>query len=170
LQNGFIYFPVPILGFGSYERILSISRSPEMEDWQTFNEYDRPIPRRILETKGVPRELFGWDKKATTVLFSVEGLESTMTPKSLEEFRLFERKNASAVARKQAKRFDRICALGKKVGQGPLLIERALIKLRALWRRGFSFVGRDTLVSLEPVPLEPPIRLPTQLAEGSNSR
>ncbi len=46
---------------GSMHRV---SGSDEMKPWQLKNGYDRPICRRILEERGVPREAFGWGKKA----------------------------------------------------------------------------------------------------------
>ena len=41
-----------------------MAASPEMAPWRLGNGYDRPIPRRILESAGVPRALFGARKKA----------------------------------------------------------------------------------------------------------
>jgi hypothetical protein len=35
-----------------------------MSAWQLDNDYDRPIPRRLLEERGVPRAWFGFGKKA----------------------------------------------------------------------------------------------------------
>src|SRR5258708_10810292 len=40
-----------------------------MAPWDVGGSYTRPICRRILEEAGVPRELFGMDKKAASVLF-----------------------------------------------------------------------------------------------------
>ena len=33
--------------------------SDEMAPWSLGNDYDRPIPRRIVEEAGIPRALFG---------------------------------------------------------------------------------------------------------------
>ena len=41
-----------------------VTMSDEMAPWRLGNGYDRPICRRILEERGVPREAFGWGKKA----------------------------------------------------------------------------------------------------------
>ncbi|HQG64275.1 MAG TPA: hypothetical protein PLA32_00760 [Smithella sp.] len=43
--------------------LLEISNSREMKRWSIRSIYDRPIPRRILEEGGVPREAFGYVKK-----------------------------------------------------------------------------------------------------------
>jgi len=40
----------------------------EMMPYTLNNDYDRPIPRRIAEESGVPRELFGQEKKAASIL------------------------------------------------------------------------------------------------------
>ena len=39
-----------------------------MEPWRVHTNYDRPIPRRIAEEAGVPRELFGNKKRAAATL------------------------------------------------------------------------------------------------------
>jgi hypothetical protein len=44
--------------------ITAISLSPEMQPWSVASDYDRPIPRRIVEAAGVPRPLFGQRKRA----------------------------------------------------------------------------------------------------------
>ena len=48
----------------SVPAIQRISKSDEMAPWRLGTGYDRPICRRILEEKGVPRSAFGWGKKA----------------------------------------------------------------------------------------------------------
>jgi hypothetical protein len=53
----------------STEDILRITESPELRPWGLENTYDRPIPRRIAEQAGVPRDLFGQVKTASVVLF-----------------------------------------------------------------------------------------------------
>jgi len=64
LQCGFINIAVPSLLARSVQQIGALAASPEMAPWRLGNGYDRPIPRRILETAGVPRALFGARKKA----------------------------------------------------------------------------------------------------------
>ena len=41
-----------------------VTMSEELAPWRLNNGYDRPICRRILEERGVPRAEFGWGKKA----------------------------------------------------------------------------------------------------------
>lgn len=71
LRVGFIHVPLPALCMPYHGQILNISRQPEMAPWRLGNTYDRPIPRRIVETAGVPREAFGQEKKAITQPFWV---------------------------------------------------------------------------------------------------
>ena len=63
LKSGFINVAVPYILARNNRDIVKIARSREMEPWRLNNTYDRPIPRRILETSGVNRQLFGMKKK-----------------------------------------------------------------------------------------------------------
>lgn len=65
LRNGIIHCPIPYLGYDRAEEILRITRSSEMEPWSIGGDYDRPIPRRILEEAGIPRGAFALRKSAT---------------------------------------------------------------------------------------------------------
>ena len=68
LKSGFLHVPVPAILARSIVSIMAISRSPEMAPWRLGNDYDRPIPRRIAETAGVARHLFGMRKKMVSKL------------------------------------------------------------------------------------------------------
>lgn len=63
LKSGFIHAAVPFIFARSVASISKISDSPEMDPWRLRNSYDRPIPRRISESAGVGRQLFGIRKK-----------------------------------------------------------------------------------------------------------
>ncbi|UCF05094.1 MAG: hypothetical protein JSV33_14415 [bacterium] len=67
MRAGFIHAPVPTFGCIRHPSIHKITMSSEMDPWRIENYYDRPIPRRIVEEKGVDRNLFGQCKKATAV-------------------------------------------------------------------------------------------------------
>ncbi len=58
LQAGFVQVPVPFFGCVHHPAIHRISTSAEMKPWVLNNDYDRPIPRRIVEEKGVDRNQF----------------------------------------------------------------------------------------------------------------
>jgi hypothetical protein len=64
LVSGFVNVAVPVLFGRELDDLRRISRSPEMAPWRLGTRYDRPIPRRILESAGVPRALFGQRKRA----------------------------------------------------------------------------------------------------------
>lgn len=64
LWAGIINVAVPFIGARGIESIARISKSPEMAPWSIGGEYDRPIPRRIVEEAGIPREWFGHRKRA----------------------------------------------------------------------------------------------------------
>ena len=74
LRVGFIHVPVPFIGCRQHPSLYRIGNSEEMRPWQVGGAYDRPIPRRIVEEKGVDREMFGTRKKAVSIL-----LNSTLT-------------------------------------------------------------------------------------------
>lgn len=61
---GVVECSAPYLFARSVKSMHDVSGSAEMAPWQLKNGYDRPIPRRVLEERGVPREAFGWAKKA----------------------------------------------------------------------------------------------------------
>ena len=69
LSVGFIQVPVPYMGAQRRPDIFRISHSDEMAPWRLGTHYDRPIPRRIAEERGVPRDLFGQVKLASVVEF-----------------------------------------------------------------------------------------------------
>lgn len=64
LRTGYCLVPVPALGAYFPYFLDKINSSPEMDPWRLNNHYDRPIPRRMAEEAGVPRNLFGMRKAA----------------------------------------------------------------------------------------------------------
>jgi len=71
LHYGFINLAVPHMGMTQVADICRISQSPEMSDWDIGGSYTRPIPRRLLEGRGVPRELFGMAKTGASMRYVV---------------------------------------------------------------------------------------------------
>ena len=71
LKAGFIH--CPFLSWLSQFRslLLEISGSEDMKQWSIRSVYDRPIPRRILEEGGIPREAFGYIKKGGWKYFRI---------------------------------------------------------------------------------------------------
>jgi len=70
LRAGFIHAAVAYMGLRHVDDLARISQSPEMSPWDMHNDYNKPIARRIVETAGVPREAFGMEKKAASVVFN----------------------------------------------------------------------------------------------------
>jgi hypothetical protein len=68
LSVGMLHCPVSFWGVRQIADIDRISKSDEMRPWSVPGNYNRPICRRIVESAGVPREMFGVEKKATWVL------------------------------------------------------------------------------------------------------
>ncbi len=65
LKSGFVNVAVPSLYARRVQDLAALSDAPEMAPWRlNTRDYDRPIPRRILEEAGIPRELFAGRKKA----------------------------------------------------------------------------------------------------------
>ena len=62
LRAGFIQVPVPMMGGVRRSRLNAIGRSAEMKPWSVLGSYNRPVPRRILEEKGIPRGQFARKK------------------------------------------------------------------------------------------------------------
>ncbi|UVT16966.1 MAG: hypothetical protein H8K04_05280 [Nitrospira sp.] len=69
LVVGFIQLPLPHVGARRKRDILDITESSELDRWRLGRAYDRPIARRIAEEAGVPRQLFGQEKKGSVVIF-----------------------------------------------------------------------------------------------------
>jgi hypothetical protein len=70
LAVGFIHLPLPYIGARRRQDIVNITESSNMDRWRLRNTYDRPIPRRIAEEAGVPRQAFGQSKMGAGVIFA----------------------------------------------------------------------------------------------------
>lgn len=67
LTIGMVQVAVPFIGARRRQDILKITDDVSMERYRIGGQYDRPIPRRIAEEAGVPREMFGQMKLASIV-------------------------------------------------------------------------------------------------------
>lgn len=86
LFRGIFHCPVPFWGMRHLREIWEITHSKAMEPWSVPGDYDRPIPRRIVEEEGVPRKAFGQRKKNTS---HDEPLLWPYTPEAAASFRRF---------------------------------------------------------------------------------
>ncbi len=66
LRVGFVNMPVIAIGARFGSALGRISVSEEMNHYSIGGDYDRPIPRRLVETAGVPRDYFGMQKSASS--------------------------------------------------------------------------------------------------------
>jgi hypothetical protein len=80
LAAGFQNVPLAFAGCLRHPDIAKIANSAEMAPWRVGGQYDRPIPRRVLESAGVPRGLFGQRKKAASRPY--QGMRHTLQPRA----------------------------------------------------------------------------------------
>jgi len=96
LKVGYIIVPLPLYAATNWPSIHKISNSEEMQYWSLGNDYDRPIPRRILEEKGVERHMFGVEKKGAGFNYRYDNLsriKSRMSQNSFQSFYKFYKQN-----------------------------------------------------------------------------
>ncbi|GJL80502.1 MAG: hypothetical protein DHS20C01_01360 [marine bacterium B5-7] len=86
LRQGYIHFPVPYIAGVFTPHIRQISRSREMRPWSVGGNYDRPIPRRLLEEAGVPRRTFGMRKMGGGLRPGSGSIFSPIVMTSFEDF------------------------------------------------------------------------------------
>ena len=84
LRLPFIHLPLPFVGARDWPEIRRIGHSAEMQSHRVGGKYDRPIPRRILEDAGVPRGLFGQEKKMVSSLIFID--RTRLSPESRRDF------------------------------------------------------------------------------------
>jgi len=65
LRIGSVFLPVPSLGADDRAQLRRVAGAAELAPWKLNNDYDRPLPRRIAEERGVPRDAFGQRKMAS---------------------------------------------------------------------------------------------------------
>lgn len=89
LRVGYIYCPIPLFGAFNWIAIDKINNSEEMSKYSIGGDYDRPIPRRILEDLGIPRESFGTKKMGAGFNYRFDNksrLKSRMSPNTFNSF------------------------------------------------------------------------------------
>ncbi len=64
LRKGFVHVPLPVIGSVFPHYIYRINFLKEMKPFLRKGNYNRPIPRRIIEHSGVSRDLFAKIKNA----------------------------------------------------------------------------------------------------------
>lgn len=84
LRIGFAWVPVPIIGARFAPDLVRVGASEDMRPYTLGTDYDRPIPRRIAEQAGIPRDMFGVAKTATAPFVATH---SDLLPEALEAVR-----------------------------------------------------------------------------------
>lgn len=92
LRVGFSHLPMPVIGLGrlTQPKLLKIAQHKDMQKFSVSGYYDKPVPRRIAEESGVPRDLFGQSKKAASILFHRSA--RALSERSLDSFRAFRKR------------------------------------------------------------------------------
>jgi hypothetical protein len=98
LRVGYVHIPVPCIGYAGLEDIIRINQCDEMKPWDHSNtpyeNYSRPICRRIVEGAGVPRTSFAFEKRAATYDTNYD-VETNITATSLKKMHEFNRSHES---------------------------------------------------------------------------
>ena len=93
LRVGFIHLPVPLLTYTCHPDLRDIANSSDMADWRIGGDYDRPVPRRIIEERGIARNAFATEKNAVTLpLWSVSDVADYMHPGSVASLASYAKK------------------------------------------------------------------------------
>lgn len=128
LWAGCIHIPIAFLGGRQRDDLTALSNAPEMKPWDLGVRYSRPIPRRILEEAGVPRELFGMKKKFGAIRLSDP--ETFRRSAMAEDFQDWLRENAGAWLRKGRIPPHILSQMTGLVKWPAYLVSRALIAVR----------------------------------------
>lgn len=95
LRVGYVSCPMPLYGATAWGSIHDISCSNEMTAWSIGGDYDRPIPRRIVEEAGIERSSFGQYKHGAGFSLRYDWgarMLRRLSPASAEDFKRFSEK------------------------------------------------------------------------------
>lgn len=95
LRTGYQVLAPASIGARHTRAIHDIGVSEEMRQWSVGGDYDRPIPRRIAEDAGLPRDSFGTRKLASG--HSHLNDRSRFSAKALDDYRDFVRQRHARV-------------------------------------------------------------------------
>jgi hypothetical protein len=121
LSAGYINCPVPFWGARQIHEVVAISRDPSMRPWDVPGYYSRPICRRIVETAGVPREVFGIAKRAGSVT------ERVLTEASKRDYLAWCARHGI-----EGELFDRV--IRRSMSQVPEAVRGKLFQMFYSWR------------------------------------
>jgi hypothetical protein len=136
LRVGFTHVPLPCFGAYHHRGTRAISHTPDMRPWVLGRRYDKPIPRRILEEAGVPRDMFGVTKRAASGSIHADG-PAALAPASraaLTEFAAREGREVKFRRRRRGLLERAGLKITRKLGLEPMAarIERRKLALAVL--------------------------------------
>lgn len=146
LRVGYILIPLPLFSALSWPSIHKISNSDEMKGFSVGGRYDRPIPRRIIEDKGIPREWFGVKKIGAGFNYRYDSstrLKGRMSKASFNDFRNF----ISTYGKGQVSLSKLSAFLNFYWNNKSLYIRKALIKARLNILVKYIPRDKETLIS-----------------------
>jgi hypothetical protein len=97
LRVGYHVFAPPSIAARHNQKIHDIAIAEEMRPWSVGGGYDRPIPRRIAEEAGLPRDRFGTRKAASGHCRLTE--PSRFSAKALNDYRQFVSQRHAEISR-----------------------------------------------------------------------
>ena len=130
LRAGFVHVPVGWIGFESQPELRELCHSPAMRPWHTGTDYERPIARRLIEERGIPRGTFGAIKRATSMTFYFASY--WWSPAALRELGDLERAELPSTARRFAYRWS---ALWRTAALTTYFAAKKLLKRIGLGKR-----------------------------------
>lgn len=131
---------VPMIGARRFGDVGNISRSAALRPWSIGGDYDRPIPRRILEQAGIRRGAFATRKRRVTPDYD------TVTRRAIDLDRFLSRTSRDA--------FETWLAKEQPIGRFRTLRHRLLTDSigRILWSGKLTRALRRVGVSWPPFP------------------
>jgi hypothetical protein len=97
LRVGYQLFAPACIAARHNRAILDIATSEQMRPWSVGGDYDRPIPRRLAEEAGIPRDRFGTGKYASGQVRLSD--PTRVTGKTLNAYNEFVRKRHAEIPR-----------------------------------------------------------------------
>ncbi|HJQ66377.1 MAG TPA: hypothetical protein VJ816_08370 [Gemmatimonadales bacterium] len=146
LWAGFLHVPVPFFGGRQTLEITALNHAPEMRDWDVGGRYTRPLPRRIIESAGIPRGAFAVRKRAGSVLLFQR--DSFLSPSALEDFTQWLRDQRIPTADRPGRRtlVQQVAAIAAPVLQGLSRMTGDRIRLLgAVGRKVGNIASREPL-------------------------
>jgi hypothetical protein len=125
LHRGVFLFNIPSIGASRIACLKQINDSSAMDPWRIGGDYDRPIPRRILEQQGVGREQFGIKKTGAISKYQRFYFNDSELQNDLEVFLELHGKRIPGIG------FGRLVDI---IHYLRFKLDRLLAKMRFVWR------------------------------------